>query len=357
MGRAWLSAVEESPDAELVGIVDLDVRAATTAAADLGRPDLPVAADAVSLAAQTGATAVVNVTVPQAHHPVTTAALVAGLAVLGEKPVAQDVAEALSLVAATEITGELFMVSQSRRWNPQLARMRGVVRQLGAVGTVTTEFFRAPRFGGFREEMDQPLLVDMAIHAFDAARYLLGDEPAAASCQSWNPPWSWYAGDASASATFEMRSGARYVYNGSWCSPGRETSWNAEWHVRAERGSVTWDGENDPVTDTDTALEPVATSPYSDIAGSLRLFTEALRSGVTPMGEVCENVMSLAMVEAAVRSAATGRPVTLDEVLDDAHADALRREARDDVREALAGWTSVRAALSSRAVGLPADPG
>lgn len=170
MGRAWLRTVVDSPDTELVGIVDLDLDAARRAAADLGRPHLPVGQDAVDLAARTGAQAVIDVTVPTAHHPVTTAALFAGLPVLGEKPVADTLPRALSLAAAAQVTGQLFMVSQSRRWNPQLAALRGMTEDLGAIGALTTEFFKAPHFGGFREDMANPLLVDMAIHAFDSAR-------------------------------------------------------------------------------------------------------------------------------------------------------------------------------------------
>ncbi len=67
---------------------------------------------------------------------------------LGEKPVAETVSRALSLAAAAEVTGELFMVSQSRRWNPQLAALREMTARLGRIGTVGTTFFRSERFGG-----------------------------------------------------------------------------------------------------------------------------------------------------------------------------------------------------------------
>jgi predicted dehydrogenase len=355
MGRVWLATVTASPAVELVGIADLNLDAARTAAVDAGRPDLPVHGDAVALARETSAQALINVTVPEAHHPVTTSALFAGLPVLGEKPAAEDVSHALSLAAAAEVTGELFMVSQSRRWNPQLSALRSMTAYLGAIGTVTTEFFRAPHFGGFRDQMAHPLLVDMAIHAFDSARFLLDAEPLSTHCQTYNPAWSWYAGDANAIAVFEMERGARYVFNGSWCSPGAETSWNGTWRVSGEKGTALWDGDVEPVLDADVGIHALDRSPYSGIGGSLQVFLEALRTGQCPPGEIHENVMSLAMVEAAVQSAATDRVARLDDVLEQAHAQALRDEVRADVRSALESWTSVREALTSTTVRAPSD--
>ncbi|TQM09681.1 Gfo/Idh/MocA family protein [Pseudonocardia kunmingensis] len=346
MGRAWGRTIEGAPDVELAGIADIDPGAAEAAAAELGRP-VAVGTDAVALAASTGARAVVDVTVPAAHHPVTTDALFAGLDVLGEKPVAETVAQALSLAAASQVTGRLFMVSQSRRWNPQLFALRAMAEDLGAAGSLTTEFFRAPRFGGFREEMAHPLLVDMAIHAFDSARFVLGAEPVSAYCETHNPPWSWYAGDAAATAVFAMEGGARYTYTGSWCAPGRQTSWNGEWRLSAEKGSAHWDGDHEPVLDAEVEPTPRPPALFSGIEGSLLVFTDALRTGVPPMGEVHENVLSLAMVEAAVQSAETGRPVLLDEVLAEAHAEALRTESNPDVKDALASWPNVREVLTA----------
>jgi predicted dehydrogenase len=287
------------------------------------------------------------VTVPEAHHPVTTAALFAGLPVLGEKPAADTVSRALSLAAAAEVTGELFMVSQSRRWNPQAATLREMIARLGPVATMSTAFFRSERFGGFRELMAYPLLVDMAIHAFDLARFLLDAEPVTAYCQSYNPPWSWYAGDANATVVFEMDGGTRYVYNGSWCSPGATTSWNGAWRASGEKGTALWDGDHQPVLDADVDTAPPAGPPYSGIGGALQVFVQALRTGQPPPGEIHQNVMSLAMVEAAVQSAANGRSEHLDAVLGQAHTQALKEEIRADVRNTLTRWPSVRDALAN----------
>ncbi|WP_432523259.1 Gfo/Idh/MocA family protein [Kineococcus sp. SYSU DK006] len=346
MGKAWLQTVLADPGTELAGIVDLDLDVARRAAADAGVPDTPVGRDAVELAERTGAEAVVNVTVPRAHHPVTTAALFAGLPVLGEKPVAETVAQGLSLAAAAEASGQLFVVSQSRRYNPHVFAFKEQAKVLGELGTLSTEFYKAPRFGGFREEMEHVLLVDMAIHPFDTARFLLDAEPVSVYCEEYNPSWSWYAHDAAAAAVFEMTGGLRYVYHGSWCAPGAETSWNGSWRLSGASGSATWNGDDAPVLDAEGVSPAASADPGDGIAGSLATFVQALRGGPVPMGEVHENVLSLVMVEAAVESSTTGARVRVDDVLERAHARALADERRDDVRAVLEGWSDVRAALT-----------
>ncbi len=347
MGRAWIRAIQADPDTELAGIADLSRAATEAAAAEAGDPGLPQGPDAIALARATGADAIVNVTVPEAHHPVTTAALLAGLPVLGEKPVAASVAEGLSLAAAAEHTGQLFMVSQSRRYHRSLHQAKRELATLGAVGVVAVDFFKAPRFGGFREAMASPLLLDMAIHQFDMARFLLDADPVSVSCEEYNPAWSWYAGDAAATAVFAMEGGARFVFNGSWCSPGFETSWNGSWRISAERGTVLWDGEGEPAADP-RGEAGTAPDPGLEIAGSLREFTAALRTGREPMGSVHTNVMSLAMVEAATQSAAQGRRVAVDDVLERSYEAAITAEREDAVLAAMKSWSSVRDALSQR---------
>jgi predicted dehydrogenase len=351
MGRAWLNTVEESASVELAGIVDLDLDAARAAAAALGRPDLPVGAGTTELASGVGAQAVINVTVPAAHHPVTMEGLAAGLPVLGEKPVASTVAQGLSLAAAAELHGQLFMVSQSRRYNRHLFEAKRLSSSLGRVGIVSAEFFKAPRFGGFRDAMDHPLLLDMAIHQFDMARFLLDADPVSVFCEEYNPSWSWYRGDAGSTAIFEMTGGERFVFTGSWCSPGQETSWNASWRISGEHGTVLWDGDDHPVSSL--ASEPGSSDePGQEIEGSLRDFVAAVRTGSTPMGRVHQNIMSLAMVEAAILSAATGSRVSVDALLEDSYRQAILAERDPAVLEVLKSWTSVRHALTAESVTL-----
>jgi len=344
MGQAWLQVLADSGRAELVALVDLDTEAARRSAAAAGFAGIAVAGSLAEVLDRVDAQAVVNVTVPTAHASVSTTALRHGLPVLCEKPIADSVSVGLSMIAAAELTGRLLMVSQSRRYWRNLAAYREQISQLGPVGTVDCAFFKAPHFGGFRDEMPFPLLVDMAIHQFDLARDLIGREPVAVYCTSYNPSWSWYAGDAAAQALFEFAGGSRFSFTGSWCSPGLETSWNGEWRVSGEGGSAVWDGDHAPTAE-DADGRPIAgtvgTGP-EQIAGSLAEFLSVLGTDTIPSGEAHCNVLSLAMVEAAIASAAEGRRVLIAEVLDRAYAEAVRTERDPDLRAVLESWTSVQ---------------
>jgi predicted dehydrogenase len=356
MGRAWLATIAAEPDVELVGLIDLNTEVAAAAAAEAGFGDVPVATSvAALLEAGVAVDAVVNVTVPRAHHPVNSAALAAGLPVLCEKPLAESLVECLSMVAAAELSGQLLMVSQSRRYWRAVSMLRSQLAELGPVASASCRFFKAPHFGGFREEMPYPLLIDMAIHQFDLARHLIGAEPTSVVCRSYNPSWSWYAGDAAASVIFEFGEHVTFTFDGSWCAPGLETSWNGSWRFGTARGTVVWDGDNAPVAETGDGMRLPNDLPDEpeQIAGSLTEFVAALRaraagSQVRPNGEVHTNVLSVAMVEAAVRSAETGQRVPLATVLEEAYAQALAAEQNPAVREVLASWTSVQ-----EVVGLP----
>lgn len=343
MGVAWVRNVRASHGAELVGLIDLDTALAERVLAEEGLAGIPVARSLSELLETVPADAVVNVTVPAAHHRVTSEALLAGLPVLTEKPIAVTVAEGWSLAALAESTGQLLMVSQSRRYYRHLVQLRNVIRGLGDIGTVTAEFFKAPHFGGFRDQMPHPLLTDMAIHTFDAYRFLLGADPESVLCEEFNPSWSWYAGDANVVASFTGSERSRFVYTGSWCSPGLETSWNGQWRVSAEHGSAIWNGSDSPEWEADIPVSPDDPGEVpEDIRGSLAEFLDALKTGAVPATAALGNLPSLAMVEAAARSSATGSRVFLQDVELDALEQAIGSETVPEAAAILRGWLDER---------------
>ncbi len=321
MGRAWGKNLQEHPDVEVAGWVDIRPGAAQEAADGLQLSGLHAGDDLGRALAEVRPDFVVDVTVPEAHRDVTLQALAAGVPVLGEKPMADSMERAREMVRASEKSGKLYMVSQSRRYDARIQAFRTLIgERVGALGILNSDFYLGAHFGGFRDEMASVLLLDMAIHTLDQARYLSQADPVSVYCEEFNPAWSWYKGDASATALFEMTGGLRYTYRGSWCSEGKNTSWESDWRAVGPKGTAVWDGNGAPSADvvtgtggflseTETRSIEVPADVPGGIAGSLRDFLNALQTGATPMGECHDNIKSLAMVFAAIESSAAGKRV------------------------------------------------
>lgn len=361
MGQWWARVIAASPMTELVGVADLVEGMPAVSIEKSGVEDpssVAIGTDGVDLALEVGADIIINPTVPIAHHPVTVKALHAGIPVLGEKPVTETLPEALSLMAHAELTGVTFMVSQSRRYFPQVRELKKFVSEHGPTVLTSAFFSLFHEHTGFRAEQQHPLLRDMGIHAFDTARYITGTDPVAVTAHGTNPEWSVYAGDATVSCTFEMAGGSLFVYNGSWNARGLPNYWNSEWRIGAEHGSATWDGRGTPVVGTEdeerTASlqagvdEALVTPEPNQIDASIIEFVTALREKRTPMGEVHENILSFAMVEASVASIERGGRVDIDELLEEALVDAIAAETYPEAREIMQSWGSVREALDAR---------
>lgn len=267
---------------------------------------------------------VVDLTIPEAHCQVTCTALRAGCHVIGEKPMAATLAEARRMLKTAEESGKLYMVSQSRRWDARHERVRRTLAggEIGALTTINCDFYLAAHFGGFRDLMDSPLILDMAIHHFDLARFFSAHDPQAVYALEFNPRGSWYRGDVAASCIFEMSDGVVFTYRGSWCAEGCHTSWNGNWRFVGERGTLLYEQDAEPrgeVVDNDEGFtrshRPVtiaeAQLPATGMHGGLHEMLTFLRTGQIPQTECHDNIQSLAMVHAAIKSSRLRRRVTV----------------------------------------------
>ncbi|MBE7219190.1 MAG: Gfo/Idh/MocA family oxidoreductase [Caulobacteraceae bacterium] len=331
MSRGWLSAVRDHyPDrVEVVGLVDLHEPAAAARAAEFALAGCRVGSSLAEVLRAARPDAVFNCTVPEAHAATCLLALEAGCHVLVEKPLAASVADGRLLAAAAARAGKTLAVIQNRRYLPGAVAVRDALAAgvIGRVNALHADFFLGPRFGGFREAMAHPLLQDMAIHTFDQARFLAGADARWVTCHEFNPPGSWFAAGASATAVFGMSGGVHFVYRGSWCARGFPTAWAGSWRVLGERGTLRWDGEShievervrgpwdgrefiEPV-ETLTLAPAVLAEGRREHAGNLGEFLDALDAGTAPQTAAADNLRSLAMVEGALASARDGRTVAL----------------------------------------------
>ncbi|MBZ9741712.1 MULTISPECIES: Gfo/Idh/MocA family protein [unclassified Mesorhizobium] len=327
MSRQWLDAASRIDGLAIVGLVDLDAERAQARAAEYGLANAVIGTSLDAVLDQTTPDAVFDVVVPAARRDVAFSAFAHHCHLLTEKPLADSPENARAIVEAARSAGRVHAVVQNRRYVANVRRIRRFLES-GAIGPATSihaDFFIGPHFGGFREEMDHVLLLDMAIHTFDAARYMVAGEPAGVFCQEWEPAQSWYRQGSSASAVFDLGGGKVFTYAGSWCAAGFRTSWEGSWRIVGERGSLTWDGHDglkaeavvsgrDGLMDKTEPVEVPALDPSDRVGGHLgiiRDFMHAIETGTEPETRGADNIKSLAMVFGAIESAETGRRVAI----------------------------------------------
>jgi len=327
MSRAWLRAATATEGLSIVGLVDIVEDAARARRDEFDLANARTGDDLEAMLVATRPDIVFDVTVPEAHAQTTLTALRHGCHVLGEKPMATSMDDARRMVEAAQRSGRLYAVVQNRRYTAPIRRVREFLR-CGAIGPLTTvncDFYIGAHFGGFRDHMAHVLLLDMAIHTFDQARFLAGaDAVRVAFCKEWNPRGSWYERDASAIAIFELSNGAVFTYRGSWCAEGLNTSWEGEWRFIGTNGSATWDG-NDGFRaqgpdessgfirkQRELPLPELDTAGLSEGHASLiRQFARCVREGETPETICTDNIKSLAMVFGAIEAAEREQPADI----------------------------------------------
>ncbi|MEQ1768236.1 MAG: Gfo/Idh/MocA family oxidoreductase [Devosia sp.] len=330
MSKGWLTALAEAPELKgrvlMVGLVDIDRAAAERMRDAFGLTGATVGTDLGTVLAGTRADVVFDVVVPAARREVVTTALSHGCHVLTEKPMAVSLEDAREIVSASQRANRVHAVVQNRRFIDGVRRIRATVES-GALGELTAlhaDFFIGAHFGGFREQMDDVLLLDMAIHTLDAARFMSGAEPLAVYCQSSNPRGSWYRHGAAANAIFEFSGDIVFTYRGSWVAEGAPTSWESAWRIVGTTGTLLWDGADrfqlKEIADNSGFLRPlrdavVSPPPHPSQthghASVIAEFLDAIEAGRPPETAGTDNIKSLAMVFAAIESARTQQRVLI----------------------------------------------
>ena len=321
MSKGWLKAIAETPslksEIEVVGLVDIDRAAAEARAAEAGLTGARIGTDLDATLGELKPDMLFDVVIPAARRDVVATGLKHGCHVLTEKPMATSMAEAHEIVALAQKANRVHAVCQNRRYNEGVRRIRATIDSgaLGTLNAIHCDFFVGAHFGGFREQMRDVLLVDMAIHTLDAARFMSGKVPLAVYCLEANPKSSWWAHGSAANAIFEFSDDVVFNYRGSWSAEGANTSWDSSWRIVGSNGTLLWDGADKfeaNVVAGDTGffrpLKPlgVASAKPEETHGHASVidaFVAAIRSGQQPETAGVDNIKSLAMVFAAIESA------------------------------------------------------
>ena len=180
IGQAHIQRIIAEPQASLAAIIDPSPQAREQAAA----LDVPWFADLEEGLQQARPDGVVIATPNRLHVANGLTAVAAGVPMLMEKPIADDVAGAMRLVEAAEAAGVPILVGHHRRHSPLIQRARAIVAsgRLGRITAVTGLcLYRKPDHGYFdganawRREPGGGVILINLVHVVDDLRNICGE--------------------------------------------------------------------------------------------------------------------------------------------------------------------------------------
>jgi myo-inositol 2-dehydrogenase/D-chiro-inositol 1-dehydrogenase len=281
----------------------------------------PLAPDVEALIADPAVEAVVVASSSNVHHEHIDRAAQAGKAIFAEKPLADSVAKARAAVAAVERAGVPFQIGFQRRFDPGYAKAKGLIAA-GAIGEV--ELFRGvscdriPPVDFLRTSGG--LFWDLAIHDFDAARFLVGDEIAAVHATGAimvEPVLTEFDDVDYGIVTLRFRGGALGVVQCSWRAP---YGYDIRAEVFGSRGKVITevDAKTPTWLYTERGFEADRHDQFVErfrdaYRLELQAFVDAVLTGTSPQPDARDGLRAILVSDAATRSRREGRWVPVEE--------------------------------------------
>jgi len=314
--------VRRGPGVEVVAVADVVEEAARSCAGELG---IPLAyGDPASILEDPGIDAVLICSSTDTHAPLIEQAAEAGKHIFCEKPIALDPDSIDRALAAVERGGVVFQVGFNRRFDPSFAAAREAVAA-GRIGRphllkITSRDPAPPPIEYIK--VSGGIFLDMTIHDFDMARFLMGEEVVevyAAGAVLVDERIG-QAGDIdTAIVTLRFESGALGVIDNSRRAV---YGYDQRLEVFGDRGMLR---EENPkphqamVSNADGDHGPPLlhffVERYTDsYVRELSAFIEAIRKGEEPPVTGRDGKIPVVMGYAAKRSLKEGRPVRLSEI-------------------------------------------
>jgi len=313
IANAHVGAYVETPGVTVVGVAD------------------PVVAKAERVARRGGAVAMtsidelldagidlISICTPSPTHPdLVEQAVVAGIHVLCEKPVARTYADALRIVDAARVAPGIVMIGHVSRFEPDHRRAQQIIAagrlgELRMMSQTITSSMPGWSQDGWLSDPSQSggPLVDLAIHSFDYLAWVNQSEPvrvhAVASDTAVGP--ATYA-----LATVRYANGALGLVETSWAHPTSH-GFKVSTELVGADGRINWDydGLIGGVLNTDDGnsvrFDPLGNRGFVAEIGAM---VEAIRTGSPSPVTASEGLSALKTSLAALESVRTRQPVDL----------------------------------------------
>ncbi|HEX8748329.1 MAG TPA: Gfo/Idh/MocA family oxidoreductase [Pyrinomonadaceae bacterium] len=224
-GHDWLRELKSAPEFELAACVDSDEVTLRQSSAMHNFPAAHCFQRLEEAVQATPCDAVIIATPADRHTQACETALKSGRAVLVEKPFTTSLSDAVRLVHLAEERGVPLLVAQNYRYMRAFRAARRLIRDgtLGRVGLVTCQYYRVPHLmQPSLAKLQHSVLWGMGVHHLDALRYVLGENVREVSADSFTLQWGELPDGASMRVMLEMERGARAFYSASYESSGHE---------------------------------------------------------------------------------------------------------------------------------------
>jgi 1,5-anhydro-D-fructose reductase (1,5-anhydro-D-mannitol-forming) len=259
-------------------------------------------------------------TTNEKHFPQAMAAIAVGKHVLCEKPLAMNVADAVTMVRAAARAGLAFGTNHHLRNAGSHLAIRDIVSS-GRIGEVLSArvmhaVYLPPHLQGWR--LDNPaagggVIPDIAVHDADTVRFHLGEDPAEVVAIQTTSGMGQGVEDGVMSV-WQMPSGATVMaheaFTHRFAGTGLEIH-GTKGSIRA-RGVMTQRPVGEVILTTEAGEEAIGFSDHNLYIRSVALFVDACAGKGRPAADGVDGVKSLAVAAAVAEAARTGQRTAVD---------------------------------------------
>lgn len=323
-GHDWMREIHAAPGFELAAGVDIDP-AILLQVSSKGVSPTPCFTDLRTALEQNKCDAVIVATPVDGHVEPCALALARGLAVMVEKPFALSLREAKELVALAEQEHAPLIVAQNYRYMRSFRTARRLIAEgaLGRLGMVVCQYYRVPQLmAASLSRLDNSALWGAGIHHLDALRYVLNKRVTGVVAESFTLPWGTLPPGGSMQAMLSFADETRALYAATYESSGHEFfERGQEFYLRlvGERATLHVFQRWLMLCEKGKLPRIVRRGPrrVSEERVLLDQLERALLHSEEPDSSGRDNLQTMAIVEACLRSAANRTWVNPQELLDE----------------------------------------
>jgi predicted dehydrogenase len=256
-------------------------------------------------------------------------------AILAQKPLAMNHAEAQRIARLCKEAGKVLSVNQNMRFDQSMRVLKEILDRgdLGQPVLATIEMRAIPHWQPFLKDYGRLTLLNMSIHHLDVLRFLFGDPIEIATVARTDPRTTFAHTDGITVSTLKFPSGVLAVsMEDVWSGPRQDgfdsdiyIKWRVEGTEGVAQGTIGWPDYPKGSPSTLSYCSARATKGkwvtprwktmwfHHAFLGVMEQLQHALATNTLPLLDGADNVKTMALIDAGYRSLEQNRTVKLSE--------------------------------------------